>query len=96
MTSQLDLKFPNIDPMKCLSKVANKANLTENTKLQAINISCLKTREDKTQVHIAKASGVTEVTIRNRYKELKNNCLIRQLPCRKKATFTNHQYLQIW
>jgi transcription initiation factor TFIIB len=26
----LDLKFPNADPMKCISKVANKASLTEN------------------------------------------------------------------
>ena len=100
MASELDLKFPNVDPMKCISRVANKANLTENTKRQAIcimkevlenqistgkdpmgiaasvlYISCLKTGEDKTQAHIAKASGVTEVTIRNRYKELKNKLL---------------------
>ena len=100
MASELDLKFPNVDPMKCISRVANKGNLTENTKRQAIcimkevlenqistgkdpmgiaasvlYISCLKTGEDKTQAHIAKASGVTEVTIRNRYKELKNKLL---------------------
>ena len=97
MASELDLKFPNVDPMKCISRVANKANLTENTKRQAISImkevlenqisagkdpmglaasvlyvSCLKTGEDRTQAHIAKASGVTEVTLRTRYKELKN------------------------
>ena len=96
MASELDLKFPNVDPMKCISRVANKGNLTENTKRQAISImkevaerqisagkdpmglaasvlyvSCLKTGEDKTQAHIAKASGVTEVTLRTRYKELK-------------------------
>jgi transcription initiation factor TFIIB len=97
MASELDLKFPNVDPIKCISRVANKANLTENTKRQAISImkevlenqisagkdpmglaasvlyvSCLKTGEDRTQAHIAKASGVTEVTLRTRYKELKN------------------------
>ena len=100
MTSELDLKFPNVDLMKCISRVANKANLTENTKRQAISImkevserqisagkdpmglaasvlyvSCLKTGEDRTQAHIAKASGVTEVTLRTRYKELKNKLL---------------------
>ena len=36
--SELDLKIPNADPMKCIAKVANKANLTENTKRQAISI----------------------------------------------------------
>ena len=34
MASELDLKFPNVDPMKCI----NKGNLTENTKRQAISI----------------------------------------------------------
>jgi transcription initiation factor TFIIB len=97
---ELDLKFPNADPMKCISKVANKANLTENTKREAIVImnevsnremaagkdpmglaasvlyvSCLKTGEDISQTQIASASGVTEVTIRNRYKELKSKLL---------------------
>jgi transcription initiation factor TFIIB len=100
MASELDLKFPNVDPMKCISRVANKGNLTENTKRQAISImkevserqisagkdpmglaasvlyvSCLKTGEDKTQAHIARASGVTEVTLRTRFKELKNKLL---------------------
>jgi transcription initiation factor TFIIB len=97
---ELDLKFPNVDPIKCISKVANKANLSENTKRQAISImkevsnrqitagkdpmglaasvlyvSCLNTGEDKTQTQIAKASGVTDVTIRTRYKEIKNKLL---------------------
>jgi transcription initiation factor TFIIB len=35
-------------------------------------LSCLKTGEIKTQTDIARASGVTEVTIRNRFKELKS------------------------
>ena len=37
-------------------------------------ISCLKTDEDiiQIQIQIAQASGVTEVTIRNRHKDLKS------------------------
>jgi transcription initiation factor TFIIB len=34
-------------------------------------LSCLKTGENKTQVDIAEAAGVTEVTIRNRARDLK-------------------------
>src|SRR6266571_4166375 len=35
---QLDLKLPAIDPMMYIAKVANKANLSEKTKRQAIDI----------------------------------------------------------
>jgi transcription initiation factor TFIIB len=94
---ELNLKVPNADPIKCIVKVANRANLTENTKRQAIAImkdvakkeisagkdpmglaatvlylSCLRTGEETTQTQIAQASGVTEVTVRNRLKELKS------------------------
>src|SRR5919202_2848582 len=94
---ELDIKVPLVDQINCIAKVANKANLTEKTKRQAIRImdevtkkqiaagknpmgfaatilylSCLKTGENKTQTDIARASGVTEVTIRNRFKELKS------------------------
>jgi transcription initiation factor TFIIB len=100
MVYELDLKSPNIELMKCISKVSNKANLTENTKREAIGImkvvskrqlsaekdplglaacvlyiSFLKSGENKTQTQIAKASGITDVTLRNRYKELKNKLL---------------------
>ena len=93
---ELDLRTPIIDPMKCIVKVANKANLTENTKRQALDImrqaikkeisagkdpmglaaailyiSCLMTGENTTQTDVARASGKTEVTIRNRFTELK-------------------------
>ena len=93
----LDLKCPNADPMKCISKIANKANLSENTKRRAIQImnevskrqiaagkdpmglaasiiytSCLKTGESTSQMRIAYASGVTVMTIRKRFKEVKN------------------------
>ena len=36
--SELDLKIPSADPMKCIATVANKANLTESTKRKAISI----------------------------------------------------------
>ncbi len=94
---ELDLKIPQIDPMKCIAKVASKANLSEKTKRLAVNImqevvkngmsagkdpmglaasvlylACLETGENKTQTDIAEAAGVTEVTVRNRYKNLKS------------------------
>jgi transcription initiation factor TFIIB len=37
-----------------------------------IYLSCLKTGENKTQVDISHAAGVTEVTLRNRFKDLKS------------------------
>lgn len=37
----------------------------------ALYIACLQTNEKKTQKDIAEAAGVTEVTVRNRYKSLK-------------------------
>jgi transcription initiation factor TFIIB len=98
---ELDIKVPLVDQIKCIAKVANKANLSEKTKRQAIRImnevrrkdddilysagknpmglagtilylSCLKTGENKTQLDIAQAAGVTEVTLRNRSKDLKS------------------------
>ena len=97
---ELDIKVPLVDQIKCIAKVANKANLSEKTKRQAISIinevrrkdneisysagknpmglaatilylSCLKTGENKTQNYIAEAAGITEVTLRNRSRELK-------------------------
>ena len=94
---ELDVKVPLVDQIKCIAKVANKANLSEKTKRQAIIImhevtkkqvsagknpmgfaatilylSCLKTGENKTQSDMAEAAGVTEVTLRNRCKELRS------------------------
>jgi transcription initiation factor TFIIB len=37
----------------------------------ALYIACLQNSEKKTQKSIAEAAGVTEVTVRNRYKTLK-------------------------
>jgi transcription initiation factor TFIIB len=94
---ELDLKIPLVDPMKCIVKVANKANLSERTKRIAMGImknvtksgisagkdpmglaasvlylACINTGESRTQTDIAEAAGVTEVTVRNRYKNLKS------------------------
>lgn len=35
---ELDLKVPMIDPVKCVSRVANKANISERTKRKAMNM----------------------------------------------------------
>jgi transcription initiation factor TFIIB len=98
---ELDLKVPSVDQIKCIAKVANKANLSEKTKRQAISImnevskkdeilllsvgknpmglasailslSCLEAGEKIRLNDIAQAAGVTEVTLRNRFKDLKS------------------------
>ena len=94
---ELDLKVPIVDPMRCIAKVANKANLSERTKRQAaemmnnvtkreisvgknpmglaasvLYMSSLKTGENITQSNLSDAAGVTDVTLRNRYKDLMN------------------------
>ena len=95
--SRLDLKVPQLEPMKCIAKVANMAKLGERTKRQAAEImsnvtkkeisagkdpmglaasilylSSIKTGEIITQSDIARAAGVTEVTVRNRAKEVRD------------------------
>ena len=35
---ELDIKIPMVDPMKCIARVANKANLHEKTVRQAMRI----------------------------------------------------------
>lgn len=97
LSIEFGISIPNLDPMKCIVKVANKVSLNERTKRRAMAImnqvtekeisagkdpmglaasviymSCLGTGENKTQIDIAKAAGVTEVTVRNRFKDLKN------------------------
>ena len=95
---ELELRVPMADPMKCIVKIANKANLSETITRQAMNLmteivksklsagknpmsfaatvlylSSLKaSKKNVTQLDIAKAAGITEVTIRNRIKELNN------------------------
>jgi transcription initiation factor TFIIB len=94
---ELDLKVPTIDPMKAIARIANKAELKEITKRQAINImyevtkrelsagkdpmglaasvlylASHMTRDYRTQIDIAEAAAVTEVTLRNRSRDLRN------------------------
>jgi transcription initiation factor TFIIB len=94
---ELQLTLPIIDTTKCIARVANKANISEKTKHQAMNLmndvvkrgisagkdpmglaatvlyaSCIKTGEQKTQVDLASAAQITEVTIRNRFRDLKS------------------------
>jgi transcription initiation factor TFIIB len=97
LVSELGVKLPTCDPMKCVVRVANKATIDEKTKRQAIQImkdvanreisagknpmglaatvvyiSCIKTGENITQRDIAQAAGITDVTLRNRFKDLTN------------------------
>jgi transcription initiation factor TFIIB len=97
LISKLDMKIPIIDPMKCIFKVANRTNLNEKTKRQAMDVmnnltkreisagknpmglaatvlyvSCLNTGVNIRQADIASAAGITEVTLRNRIKDLKD------------------------
>ena len=97
LVRELDIKVPLADPMKCIAKIANKANLSEKTRRAAMStmselvekeisagkdpmglaatvlyLSCLTSGETRTQRDIAEAAGVTEVTVRNRFNDLKN------------------------
>jgi transcription initiation factor TFIIB len=38
LVKRLDLKIPSVDPIICIAKIANKANLTEKTKRHAMDI----------------------------------------------------------
>lgn len=96
MVRRLDLSMPIPAISKRIPKIADKINVDEKTKREAVEIikrarelkvtagkdpmglaaaalyiSCRMNEEDCTQKMIASAAGVTEVTIRNRYKGLK-------------------------
>lgn len=111
---ELDLKTPIVDPLKCIAKVANKANLSEKTKRQAAEImnnvtkreisagkdpmglaasvlylSSFNTGETITQNNIAYAAGVTEVTLRNRVKDLKKQKVFKDNNNNIQNYFTN-------
>lgn len=98
LIQQLEIIMPLIDPIKCIAKIANKANISEKSKRMAMDVmsdlvnthisagkrpmslaatilylSCLRNAEAVTQKDLAEAAGVTEVTIRNRIKELKSS-----------------------
>jgi transcription initiation factor TFIIB len=111
---ELDLKIPIVDPLKCIARVANKANLSEKTKRQAAEImnnvtkrgisagkdpmglaasvlylSSFNTGENVTQNNIAYAAGVTEVTLRNRVKDLKDQKVFKNNNNNIQIHFTN-------
>jgi transcription initiation factor TFIIB len=92
---KLDLKVPNVDPLKYISKIASKVGLSEVTKYHAaemlnniikegksagkdpmglaatvLYLAGVKNHENVTQGYIARAAGVTEVTIRKGMKDL--------------------------
>ncbi|MGH9934048.1 MAG: transcription initiation factor IIB [Nitrososphaerales archaeon] len=102
LIKELDLKMPVVDPAKCISKIANKAGISEKSKRKALEMirmaidekissgkgpmglaatalymACVLNGESMTQERIAEASGVTSVTIRNRYKGLKTGLEIK-------------------
>ena len=114
MFFELDVKIPIVDPLKCIAKVANKANLSEKTKRQAAEImnnvtkreisagkdpmglaasvlylSSFNTGETITQNNIAYAAGVTEVTLRNRVKDLKKQKIFKNNNKNIQNYFTN-------
>ena len=96
LVRELDLRMPVEDPVKRISKIATKVEITMPTQQRAIKIineaktqgivagkdpmglaaaslyvACVLEGERKTQKDIAEAANVTEVTVRNRYKGLK-------------------------
>lgn len=95
LLTELDLKMPISDPMRCVARIASKTNMNEKIKRKALEIiqrgtefrivvgkdpmgfaasalylSCMRNGSKITQRSIARAAGVTEVTVRNRSKEL--------------------------
>ena len=98
LLQELDMTMPVLDPIRCMSRIASEAGLSEKVKRQALAIledannmeitagkdpmglaaaalylASTINGEDTTQKVIAQAAGVTEVTIRNRYKGLKES-----------------------
>ena len=88
--------MPVMDPVKCISKIATRVEISMLTQQRAIRIineakkkgivtgkdpmglaaaslyvACVLEGEKKTQKEIADVANVTEVTVRNRYKGLK-------------------------
>lgn len=111
LVRELDLRMPVVDPVKCISKIATKVEISMLTQHRAIRIineakkkgivtgkdpmglaaaslyvACVLEGERKTQKEIADVANVTEVTVRNRYKGLREalNILftdtVRQVP----------------
>ena len=98
MVIELDIRIPAIDPIKCITRIANQINLNQKVKQKAINIidaatksglsagknpmglaasilyiSCVINGYNIGQTIFAKTAGVTDVTIRNISKDLRNH-----------------------
>jgi transcription initiation factor TFIIB len=98
MVIELDMRIPAIDPIKCITRIANQINLNQKVKQKAINIidaatksglsagknpmglaasilyiSCVINGCNIGQTIFAQTAGVTEVTIRNISKHLRNH-----------------------
>ena len=101
---ELDYKVPNTNPMNCLVTIANKLNISEKTKRQAMSVmnevarneilsagkdpmglaaavlylSCIRTstsgdgHENISLVKISNTAGITDATLRNRFKDIKH------------------------
>ncbi len=95
---ELGMTMPVEDPIRCVSKIASRAEISMQTQQSAIRVlkdarkkgvvagkdpmglaaaalyvACVLESEKKTQKEIAEIANVTEVTVRNRYKGLKES-----------------------
>ncbi len=93
---ELEMSMPVEDPIRCISKIASRAEISMQTQQSAIKVlkdarkkgvvagkdpmglaaaalyvACVLTGEKKTQKQISEIANVTEVTVRNRYKGLR-------------------------
>ena len=99
MVIELDIRIPAVDPIKCITRIANQINLNQKVKQKAINIINAATKSGLSagknpmgfaasilyiscvingcnnigQAVFAQTAGVTEVTIRNISKHLRNH-----------------------
>jgi transcription initiation factor TFIIB len=114
LLTELDIKTPMLDPMRCVAKVASRMQLNEMTSRQAMGImhNAMKSEastgknpmglaaavlyisyhnnniknsaqrksndsdDKRTQTSFAQASGITDVTLRNSVRSLKNQLLL--------------------
>lgn len=111
LVTELDIKTPMLNPVKCVAKVANKMKLSERITRHAMDVMNTATREEitagkdpmgiaaavlylsysnnpnnrniskksherdnsRSQTSFAQAAGITDVTLRNTIKNLKNS-----------------------
>jgi transcription initiation factor TFIIB len=99
MVIEFDMRIPAVDPIKCITRIANQINLNQKVKQKAINIINAATKNGLSagknpmglaasilyiscvingcnnigQTIFAQTAGVTEVTIRNISKDLRNH-----------------------